>query len=295
MFFFPMQKGDAGAAGPAGSPGPQGPLGPQGNTGPQGEAGPTGPQGETGPAGPQGDAGLPGLPGPQGPAGQDGAAGPQGPQGATGPQGPQGEPGQDAGPSPRYYQQLPIGGRVYCYNDARWVAAAADDNYAFGYYQWNEASGFGADPTQEWEHKGYFIRAGTVVSELSLFGRILDAATIADMEVFISFTDPQGRWDGIGVDNDSEDAHTLLYRGHWLAGGSGVPVWTNPVNDDVRRDFPLSPNNDGTGPFVAPVDGNLRVYLRPVNVDPRPNTTTDYAQLSGTWMISLSEDDIQGA
>jgi len=183
-------------------------------------------------------------------------------------------------------QQMAFAGRLYCYNDARWIAAACDDNYGPGYYQWNEGAAAGADPVQEWEHKGFYIRSGTTIHELAIFARILDINTIADLEILISFTDPNGRWDSVGVDNDAEDNHTTLYRGFWKAGGSGVLPVNTPLNDEIRRSLPCSPNNDGSGPFTAPVDGQLRLYIRPVNVDPRPNTTTDFVQMSCSYLLS---------
>lgn len=188
----------------------------------------------------------------------------------------------------RHWQQMPIAGRLYCYENARWIASACDDNYGPAYYQWTENAGTGADPLEEWEHKGFFIREGTVCKELSLFGRGLDINSVADLEIFISFVDSNGRWDTVGIDSDGEDNHTLLYRGLWLGDGAQ----TASINDDIRRNFALSPNNDGTGDFVAPADGNLRLYMRPINIDPRPDTANDYAQLSGSWLISYNDEDM---
>jgi len=179
----------------------------------------------------------------------------------------------------RSTMQLNSSGRVYCYNDARWVTNA-DDNYGVNYYQWAESGGTGINPIQEWEHKGDYIRQGTALHELSMFGRILDANTVADMEILVSFTDPNGRWDGVGLDGDGEDTHITLYRGFWKAGGSGTPAFTHPVNDNTRQKFSL-------GNFIAPVDGDLRIYFKPVNVTPRPNTSTDYAQFSTSFLISV--------
>lgn len=176
--------------------------------------------------------------------------------------------------------QINKSGRMYCYSDARWVTNS-DDNYGATYYQWQESGGTGADPIQEVEHKGEFVRAGTIVKEFSMFGRGLDVNTVSDIEVMITYTNPNGRWDGIGLDSDGEDSHTTLHRSFWLAGGSGNPDWSNvPINDHLRRTF-------NCGDFVVPADGDLRIYLKPVNVDPRPNTTTDYAQFSNSWLLQI--------
>lgn len=163
-------------------------------------------------------------------------------------------------------------GRIYCYDDERWVTSG-DDNYGANFYQWQESGGTGNDPIQEWEHRGHIIREGTTIDNVILLCRILDINTIADMEILISFTDPQGRWYGAGIDNDAEDTHTELYRGFWRAGGGGQDPRTVTLNDRYARIIDL-------GQFVAPADGELRFYFKPVNMDPRPNTTTDYCQAS---------------
>lgn len=172
--------------------------------------------------------------------------------------------------------------RVYLYAaDDRWVTNS-DDNYGPSYYQNNESGGTGVDPIQEWEHMGEYVREGTVVHDLSIFGRITDANTIADLEILVSFTTPTAisRWDTTGVDNDAEDVHTELWRGFWKAGGAGVAAFTHPVNDQHRRKLPLD--------FTCPADGQLRIYYKPVSVDPRPNTANDYFLHSYSWLLSYA-------
>jgi len=170
-------------------------------------------------------------------------------------------------------------GRVYCYNDARWVTNA-DDNFGTTYYQFLESGGTASEPIREWEHRGDYVRAGTVLHELDIFGRITDVNTVTDMEISISYRSGLNRWDSIGLDNDSEDGHAQLWRGFWKAGGPGVTANTGPVNDYIRRSFPL-------GDYVAPADGDIRIYFKPVNVDPRPNTATDYMLISYSWLMSI--------
>lgn len=180
--------------------------------------------------------------------------------------------------------QINASGRLYLYNDARWVTNS-DDNYGVSYYQWVESGGTGVDPDMEWEHKGDYVRAGTVLHDLTIFGRILDAVTISDLEIAVVYTDSNGRWtatSGTGLDNDNEDTHTTLWRGFWLAGGTGASAKTIPVTDETRIVIPL-------GDFVVPTDGDLRIYFKPVNVDPRPNTSTDYAQLSTSYLLSIPD------
>ena len=60
-------------------------------------------------------------------------------------------------------------GRVYLYNDERWVTPY-DDLYGWAYYQNAENSGTNVDPIEEWEHTGRYIRQGTVCHELALIG-----------------------------------------------------------------------------------------------------------------------------
>jgi len=180
--------------------------------------------------------------------------------------------------------QINNSGRVYLYNDTRWVTNS-DDNYGPAYYQWVESGGTNADPAMEWEHKGDFVRAGTTLHELAIFGRILNIATISDLEILVVYTDAQGKLEattGTGLDNDGEDVHTTLWRGFWKAGGVGVSAKTIPINDETKIIMPL-------GDFVVPNDGDVRIYFKPVNVDPRPNTTTDYAQLSTSYVFSIED------
>jgi len=172
-------------------------------------------------------------------------------------------------------------GRVYLYSDARWVTNA-DDNYGTTYYQFAESAGTGSDPIMEWEHKGHYVRAGTILHELAIVGRILDAVTVADVEIIAVYTDPLGKWQdvGTGLDADGEDAHTILYRGFWKAGDIGGPAaFSGVVNDERERVLSL-------GDFVVPNNGDVRIYFKPVNVDPRPNTSTDYFQIFYSWSLS---------
>jgi len=173
-------------------------------------------------------------------------------------------------------------GRVYLYgSDDRWVTNS-DDVYGPNYYQMAESGLTGVDPVQEWEHMGDYVREGTVIHDLAMLGRITDTATIADLEILLSFTapNPVSRWDTTGLDNDGEDIHTTLWRGFWKAGGTGVAAFTHPVNDHHRRTFPVN--------FTTPTDGQLRIYYKPHSVDPRPNTTNDYFYHTYSWLLSYA-------
>lgn len=180
--------------------------------------------------------------------------------------------------------QINASGRVYLYDDARWVTNA-DDNYGVAYYQWAESGTTSANPVLEWEHKGDFVRQGTLLHSLDIYGRVLDATTIADLEIAVYYTNNNGKWDatsGTGLDADGEDTHTELWRGFWIAGGTGVPAKAIPINDEQHIKIPL-------GDFNVPADGDVRIYFRPINVDPRPNTSTDYAQMVTSYLFSIAD------
>lgn len=170
-------------------------------------------------------------------------------------------------------------GRMYCYNDERWITNS-DDNYGTTYYQFAESGGIGEDPDMEWEHKGEYVRQGTILHEIAMVARLTDIASIEDIEVIVAYTNPLGRWTGVGLDNDNEDEHTVLYRGFLGAGGGLLPPVTTPLNDERLRVIPL-------GDFVVPANGDVRLYMRPKNVLVRPNTSTDYVQMMFSWAFSV--------
>lgn len=177
----------------------------------------------------------------------------------------------------KHYHQY--SGRLYFYAaDDRWVTPY-DDNYGAGYYQNNESGGTGADPIIEWEHIGHEVTKGDILEDVRLKMRNLDQASVEDNEIYIVFTEPDtpDRLDLTGLDADGEDNHVLLWRGNWYEGGTNAPAFTGARNDKYRRTIPIK--------YTFPSDGDLRIYFKPISVDPRPNTANDYMQQSHSWGI----------
>lgn len=174
-------------------------------------------------------------------------------------------------------------GRVYLYGaDDRWITGY-DDVYGAAYYQNAESGGTGVEPLIEWEHQGHMINAGDTVENLRLRGRITDANTIEDLQIYVVYTRPDtpNRSLVTGLDNDGEDVHTILWRGNWISGvatvGDDVPALTGARNDQYIREIPID--------FTAPEFGDLKIYFKPQSFDPRPNTTNDYFYQSHSWGI----------
>lgn len=169
-------------------------------------------------------------------------------------------------------------GRAYMYNDNRWTTPH-DDIYGQMYYQNAESGSSTPDPVQEWEHMGLLFEQGQTVHGLNIYGRITDATNLSDMELMVTFTsDIDGNWDSIGIDNDSEDEHTTLFRDFWINPQQGIyPAATTDINDQYLRKIPLN--------FTAPRDGQLRIYFKPVEVV-AGDTNNDYFYHSRKWILS---------
>lgn len=173
-------------------------------------------------------------------------------------------------------------GRVYLYNNERWVTPY-DDQYGFGYYQNAESAGTGPDPLEEWEHMGRYVRAGTIVHELSIIGRINDATNQQDLRIWVGFRAPNpiSRWDETGFDGDSEDVSTEMFNDLWLNPEESplpYPTATGAVNDQYRRTISFDP-------FICPTDGYLMLYFKAIS-NPTGDTETDYFFSVRNWLLS---------
>ena len=144
-------------------------------------------------------------------------------------------------------------GRVYCTQN-RWVTNS-DDLYGPNYNQFNENCGSGNNPNIEWEHMGDLILPGTRVKSLTVAGRTTNNS-VDDIEVYglIRKPNPISRWE-TGMDNDSEDAVTDVFRG--LFSNSGEFTHSGNNSNDMRLQ---------RWEFDVPVTdySMLSLYLRPV-------------------------------
>ena len=69
-----------------------------------------------------------------------------------------------------YDYKITRGGRVYSYEDARWISTV-DDNYGMQTYNHTESAGTGVDPLPKWTRVGDILNAGEVIVGLDLFMR----------------------------------------------------------------------------------------------------------------------------
>ena len=147
-----------------------------------------------------------------------------------------------------------VSGRYYLYTDKRWVTSG-DDNYGTAYFQLNEAGGTGATPTAEWEHRGLFVPAGTVLTEFYIVGR-MSSTQVTDLEYYLverKPTDPNA-WES-GYDNDNEMTNNLISNDKWFNHTDGA--FTGATNDIHRRKITLAT------PHLFVDDAYLTMYVRP--------------------------------
>jgi len=147
-----------------------------------------------------------------------------------------------------------MGGRMYCYTDKRWVTPN-DDLYTDTYYQWVENCGTQENPLIEWEHQGTFLKAGDIVRDFIIVGR-MNHVTVTDVEMVLvkSTPNPITRWE-TGIDNDAEMINEVIYRDFFKNNSSGIPL-TGASNDKMRRKIDIDHHVE--------FDSELRLYLRPL-------------------------------
>ncbi|MCF2871641.1 DUF2793 domain-containing protein [Octadecabacter sp. G9-8] len=137
--------------------------------------------------------------------------------------------------------RLDVGGRVYCYTDGRWVT---HNNY-HGTKTPNisATAGTGADPTLNWDDVGVFVEQGYEFTNLVNAVRSNNAQlTNFDLRVYFQ----TGPWD-VGFSADADVTRTLIGSADSAQAGTGF--------DRVTVDL---------GGFVAPADGFLLFYWRPI-------------------------------
>lgn len=137
--------------------------------------------------------------------------------------------------------RIDFGGRWYCYSDNRWVTfstayvAQSENN--------SQNSGAGAEPTESWTNLGPFIPENTQVQRLRI---------------------------GLRVNNTEItgfDARVYFQTGPWNAGWSNTGTTNRTLIGSLDAvPLPLGMNRSDLdlGGFVAPSDGYLLVFLRPV-------------------------------
>ena len=145
-------------------------------------------------------------------------------------------------------QRIGIGGRWYCYPDNRWITF--DLSYGTASENHDRGAGTGAEPETFWAHLGPFLSAGTEIRGLAgTFRRNDDRIVGADIRVYFQHGAGQH---GAGTSGwHGDDATTRLP----VLARDGLAI---PDDGWVRCDA-----RPGT-PFVAPQDGHVLVFVRPV-------------------------------
>ena len=163
---------------------------------------------------------------------------------------------------------IPCSGRLYLYSDRRWVTDS-DDLYGPNYYQMTESGGTGSVPIAEWEHLGTVIPAGRKMHKLHFVCRANNPqVTDLDMRIIMRTPSPITRWE-TGLDNDAEDAETLLFSGTFTESG-----WSGNMQDLRKKEIDLGDVAVSDTSFVS-------IYIRGVG----NLTGTRYLYSSWSWEI----------
>ena len=146
-------------------------------------------------------------------------------------------------------------GRIQAFTNERWVTNS-DDIYGTRNQTFNENCGTGADPIQEWEHNGVFVKAGTRIKELTIHGRS-NNTQFQDFEILMSHRRPNDvNSYETGVDSDTEMENTTLFRDFFFNPNQpGQPAFTGNGNDKHRRIFPVDQ--------TVTEEGEISLYFKP--------------------------------
>jgi hypothetical protein len=187
---------------------------------------------------------------------------------------PQPEQPQSSGP---VFNRVANSGRIYCYPDNRWITDS-DDNYGRSYYQFAESGGSGVDPIIEWEHQGLLLEAGCTINKL-LFSGMSNSAELLDLEIVavLKKPNPITRWQ-TGMDNDNEDAHSIIYRNFfWNNTETEQPAFSGNSNDLHLREIDIPAE---LGLVTEP--SMLCLYFKPVGVF----LVNRYFRANYTWLLT---------
>ncbi|MEL6586203.1 MAG: DUF2793 domain-containing protein, partial [Pseudomonadota bacterium] len=134
-----------------------------------------------------------------------------------------------------------IMGRWYCETNNRWVGFSDAQGPQNGNFSKN--GGTGAEPSENWQQYGLFLEKGAKVTGFEgLFRTLSTAVTGFDFRVFFQYGVPGTNWWG-NANTVREELHST--DANYVAAG-----WTTHA--------------DQTLDYVAPQDGSLLMYLRPI-------------------------------
>ena len=208
------QKGECGQQGPKGDKGEQGSCGTCGDAGQKGEPGPAGADGAKGMKGEPGAQGPQGIAGPTGPKGLDGAAASKGDKGDKGDIGSKGEVGTDGPAGPKGMKGEP--GEI----------ATAEGVIPYESYNQNLLDVKYPLPNSAFTFYTEFISPST--GEYDMFDLIMSSDNSLDPTKSIGVAIYESTITGSG-----KVPGALVSEG--FLGALGVPIGTNPLNQELLR------------------------------------------------------------
>lgn len=165
-------------------------------------------------------------------------------------------------PTARVRQIMPYHYRMYCYSDHRWTGLTANGAALNA----SQTLGTGTEPNQDWDAKGVFLTAGSVIHGLRLAGNFT-SSEVTDVDLRICFQ--HGPWNS-SWNTNAETTRVVLASldAAGLTGGT----------DMQRLDVPLA--------YTAPADGYFQIIMRPVTT--AVLTATRYFQSAGALDVSCA-------
>ncbi|MDB4213361.1 DUF2793 domain-containing protein [Octadecabacter sp.] len=155
--------------------------------------------------------------------------------------------------------RIDFGGRWYCYSDNRWVTFSA----AYGIQSENNSQngGTGAEPNETWSSLGSFIEKDAQLARFKC-GLRSNSTDVTGLDMRVYFQ--TGPWD-VSWSNNASSTRTLVGP----VDGSIVAAGFNRIDLDL-------------GGFVAPDDGFLLVFLRPIGT--RTSTRYIYSSMTASYL-----------
>jgi len=169
-------------------------------------------------------------------------------------------------------------GRIYKYNDERWICVH-DDLYNDNYYQMVENANTGTDPLLEWEHQGIMVSPGDTFKRFMMHMRTNNAGQVPDIEIAMYFRKAltQDAYFTTGVDNDNEMDNTEIFRTTFRGDTGNLWDQPNPTGGNTQDHFRRTASMD----YTFDDYGFLTMYVK------NTGNATATRYVYGTWQHDI--------